>query len=43
VGAEIARRVAAYRFVVSWAMLHAVTGTMDEFVLSANDHSNIFE
>ena len=30
-GAEIARRAAAYKFVVSWAMLHAASGHMPAF------------
>ena len=30
-GAEIAQRAAAYKFVVSWAMLHASSGAMPEF------------
>lgn len=33
-GAEIARRGAAYKFVVSWAMLHAVSGDMPGFLAS---------
>ncbi len=33
-GAELARRAAAYKFVVSWAMLHATVGTMPDFVNS---------
>ncbi len=33
-GAEIARRAAAYKFVVSWAMLHASAGVMPDFVNS---------
>ena len=38
-GAEIARRGAAYKFVVSWAMLHAATGDMPGFLatLSRSD------
>ena len=35
-GAEIARRAAAYKFVVSWAMLHATAGAMPAFVESLN-------
>lgn len=31
VGAEIAQRAAAYKFVVSWAMLHAAAGVMPDF------------
>ena len=30
-GAEIAQRAAAYKFVVSWVMLHASSGAMPEF------------
>ncbi len=30
--AELSRRVAAYQFVVSWAMLHATSGTMPDFL-----------
>ena len=33
-GAEVARRAAAYKFVVSWAMLHAAAGAMPDFVNS---------
>lgn len=33
-GAEIARRGAAYKFVVSWAMLHAASGDMPGFLAS---------
>ena len=38
-GAELARRAAAYKFVVSWAMLHATAGAMPDFVnsLTRND------
>lgn len=38
-GAEIAKRVAAYKFVLGWAMLHAASGRMDQFVesLARND------
>lgn len=32
--AEVSRRVAAYQFVVSWAMLHATAGRMDDFFAS---------
>ena len=31
VGAEIAQRAAAYKFVVSWAMLHTTAGVMPDF------------
>lgn len=41
--AEIARRVAAYRFVVAWAMLNAVSGDMNAFELSVTRQTNIFE
>lgn len=34
VGAEIALRAAAYKFVVSWAMLHASAGVMPDFEAS---------
>lgn len=33
-GAEVARRAAAYKFVVSWAMLHASAGAMPDFINS---------
>lgn len=33
-GAEVARRAAAYKFVMSWAMLHASAGAMPDFVNS---------
>lgn len=36
VAAEIARRAAAYKFVVSWAMLHATSGDMPGFLSSLN-------
>jgi len=42
-GAEIARRLAAYRFVVAWASLNAVCGTPDEFVTSIEYKTNFFE
>lgn len=41
--AEIARRVAAYRFVVSWAMLNAACGDMNAFEQSVTRQTNIFE
>lgn len=41
--AEIARRVAAYRFVVAWAMLNAACGDMNAFELSVTRQTNIFE
>ncbi len=31
-GAQIAERAAAYKFVVSWAMLHGAAGVMPDFV-----------
>ncbi len=43
IGAEIARRVAAYKFVLAWATLHAIAGRMDEFVISASSGANILE
>ena len=42
-GAQIARRVAAYRFVAAWAALNGIAGTMHEFESSANRSDNIFE
>lgn len=41
--AEIARRVAAYRFVVAWAMLNAACGDMNAFEQSVTRQTNIFE
>lgn len=41
--AQIARRVAAYRFVVSWAMLNAASGDMNAFEESVTRQTNIFE
>lgn len=41
--AEIARRVAAYRFVVAWAMLNATSGDMNAFEQSVTRQTNIFE
>ena len=41
--AEIARRVAAYRFVVAWAMLNATCGDMNAFEQSVTRQTNIFE
>lgn len=41
--AQVARRVAAYRFVVAWAMLNAVAGDMNAFEASAQRKTNIFE
>ena len=41
--AEIARRAAAYRFVVAWAMLNAACGDMNAFEQSVTRQTNIFE
>lgn len=41
--AQIARRVAAYRFVVAWAILHAASGDMNAFEESVTRQTNIFE
>lgn len=41
--AEIARRVAAYRFVIAWAMLNAACGDMNTFEQSVTRQTNIFE
>ena len=41
--AQIARRVAAYRFVVAWAMLNAASGDMNAFEESVTRQTNIFE
>lgn len=41
--AEIARRVAAYRFVVAWATLNAACGDMNAFEQSVTRQTNIFE
>lgn len=41
--AEIARRLAAYRFVVAWAMLNAACGDMNAFEQSVTRQTNIFE
>ena len=41
--AEIARLVAAYRFVVACAMLNAVSGDMNAFEQSVTRQTNIFE
>lgn len=41
--AEIARRVATYRFVVAWAMLNAACGDMNAFEQSVTRQTNIFE
>ena len=43
VAAQIARRVAAYHFVVAWAMLHSVSGDMNAFEESVTRQTNIFE
>lgn len=42
-GAEIARRLAAYRFVAAWAALNGIAGTMNEFVESITRSDNIIE
>lgn len=41
--ARIARRVAAYRFVVAWATLHSVAGTPEGFVASMEQPNTLFE
>ena len=41
--AQIARRVAAYRFVVAWAMLNAASGDMNAFEESVTRQTNLFE
>lgn len=40
---EIARRVASYRFIVAWASLNAIAGTMDNFVQSISNSTNYIE
>lgn len=40
---EIARRVAAYRFVVSWAILNATCGTTHDFIASMSNPDNFIE
>ena len=40
---EIARRVSAYQFVVSWASLNAICGTPEEFVESISRKDNFIE
>ncbi len=42
-GAEVARRLAAYRFVAAWAALNGIAGTMNEFVESITRNDNIIE
>ncbi|MCF0254436.1 MAG: TolC family protein, partial [Duodenibacillus sp.] len=42
-GAQIARKVAAYRFVVAWATLHAIAGDTEGFVDSAARSTNTIE
>lgn len=42
-GAEVARRLAAYRFVAAWAALNGIAGTMNEFVESITRSDNIIE
>ena len=41
--ARIARRVAAYRFVVAWATLHSIAGTPEGFVASLDQHTSLLE
>lgn len=41
--AEVSRRVAAYQFVVNYAMLHAIAGNMDEFMLAHKKKNAILE
>ena len=41
--AQIARRVAAYRFVAAWAALNGLAGTMHEFESSIGRSDNILE
>ncbi len=41
--AQIARRLAAYRFVAAWAALNGVAGTMHDFESSIRRSDNIFE
>ena len=41
--AEVARRVAAFRFVAAWAALHGISGSMNEFVDSMHNTNNIIE
>ncbi len=40
---EIARRISAYQFVVSWASLNAVCGSSDEFIASLSRKDNFVE
>ena len=42
-GAEIARRVSAYQFVVSWASLNAVCGSTETFTESLSYNDNFIE
>lgn len=41
--AEVGRRVAAYQFVVNYAMLHAIAGNMDEFMVAHKKKNVILE
>lgn len=41
--AEVGRRVAAFEFVVNYAMLHAIAGTMDDFITAYEHHDVIVE
>lgn len=41
--AEVGRRVAAYEFVVNYAMLHAIAGNMDDFMNACNKKEVILE
>lgn len=41
--AEVARRVAAYRFVAAWAALNGIAGSMNDFVDSMSNPTNIIE
>ena len=41
--AEVGRRVAAFEFIVNYAMLHAIAGKMDDFMSAYNRHEVIVE
>lgn len=41
--AEVGRRVAAYEFVVNYAMLHAIAGKMDDFLRAYETHDVLVE
>ncbi len=41
--AEVGRRVAAFEFIVNYAMLHAIAGKMDDFMNAFNRHEVIVE